>query len=100
MLTQIHIANLATIEEAHLDLRDGTTVITGETGAGKSMIIDAIELALGGRASAQMIRANQDKMDLRLCFDISQFKNLPEALKNGDFDLQNQECIVRRVIQR
>ncbi len=100
MLTQIHVTNLATIEEAHLDLSNGTTVITGETGAGKSILIDAIELALGGRASAQLIRANQDKMDIRLCFDLSQFKNLPEALKNSDFDLQTQECIVRRTIQR
>lgn len=100
MLTQIHITNLATIEEAHLDLKAGTTVITGETGAGKSIIIDAIELALGGRASAQLIRANQEKMDIRLCFDLSQFKTLPEALKNSDLDLQSQECIVRRTLQR
>lgn len=100
MLTQIHIANLATIEEAHLDLSRGTTVITGETGAGKSILIDAIELALGGRASPQLIRANQDKMDLRLCFDLSKFTNLPEILKNSDFDLQTQECIVRRTIMR
>jgi len=100
MLTQIHIANLATIEEAHLDLSTGTTVITGETGAGKSMIIDAILLALGGRASPQMIRAQQDKMDLRLCFDLSHLKELPEGLKNHDLDLQGQECIVRRTLQR
>lgn len=100
MLTQIHISNLATIAEAHLDLLKGTTVITGETGAGKSILIDAIELALGGRASPQLIRANQDKMDLRLCFDLSHFTRLPEALKNADFDLQTQECIVRRTLTR
>src|SRR5690348_101194 len=100
MLTQIHIANLATIEEAHLDLSAGTTVITGETGSGKSMIIDAIELALGGRASPQMIRSNQEKMDLRLCFDLRHFKNLPDTLRNSDLDLQGQECIVRRIVQR
>jgi len=100
MLTQIHLTNLATIEEAHLDLASGTTVITGETGAGKSILIDAIELALGGRASAQMIRANQDKMDIRLCFDLGQIKNFPEFLKNHDFDLDTQECIIRRTIMR
>lgn len=100
MLTQVHITNLATIEEVHLDLSAGTTVITGETGSGKSILIDAIELGLGGRASPHLIRAKQDKMDLRLCFDLSQFKNLPEILKNSDYDVQTQECIVRRTIFR
>jgi DNA repair protein RecN (Recombination protein N) len=100
MLTQIHIINLATIEQVHLDLSSGTTVITGETGAGKSIIMDAIDLALGGRASPHLIRANQDKMDIRLCFDLGDFKTLPDSLKNSDFDLQTQECIVRRTITR
>ncbi len=100
MLTQVHITNLATIEEVHLDLSGGTTVITGETGAGKSILIDAIELGLGGRASPQLIRANQEKMDLRLCFDLSGFKSLPGALKNSDFDIRTQECIIRRTVFR
>lgn len=100
MLTQIHIANLATIEEVHLDFAHGTTVITGETGAGKSILIDAILLALGERASPTLIRANQDKLDIRLCFDLRQLKNIPESLKNAEFDPQSQECIVRRTIMR
>src|SRR5579872_1085574 len=100
MLTQIHISNLATIKEAHLDLLTGTTVITGETGSGKSILIDAIELALGGRASPQLIRNQQDKMELSLCFDLSQFKNIPEPLKKKDFDLQTEECIIRRTLFR
>lgn len=49
MLTHIHIRDLATIEELHLQLKHGNTMITGETGAGKSIFIEAIELALGGR---------------------------------------------------
>jgi DNA repair protein RecN (Recombination protein N) len=54
MLTQIDIANLATIQKLHLELFAGTTVITGETGAGKSILIDAIELALGSRATGDI----------------------------------------------
>ncbi len=100
MLTQIHISNLATIEEAHIDLLQGTTVITGETGAGKSILIEAIELGLGKRASPQLIRNQQDKMELCLCFDLSQVQQLPSSLKNSDFDLQTQECIIRRVVFR
>ena len=100
MLTQIHITNLATIEEAHLDLTTGTTVITGETGAGKSILIDAIELALGGRASPHLIRAGQEKMDIRLCFDLGDPSHLPDNLKNCDLDLEGQECIIRRLITR
>lgn len=49
MLTQIHIRDLATIEELHLNLMQASTMITGETGSGKSVFIEAIELALGGR---------------------------------------------------
>ncbi len=99
MLTQIHISNLATIQEIKLDVLSGTTVITGETGAGKSILIDAVELALGGRATADVVRHGQDKTDISLCFDI---KSLPEArawLKKYDLDNEN-ECIIRRSIHK
>ncbi len=98
MLTQIHISNLATIEKTHLDLRQGTTVITGETGAGKSILMDAILIALGGRAASHLIRAQEEKMDIRVCFDLKGLSNLPKQLQE-DFDLQD-ECIIRRTITR
>jgi DNA repair protein RecN (Recombination protein N) len=99
MLTQIHISNLVTIDKAHLDLNSGVTVITGETGAGKSILIEAIELALGGRSSPQLIRVNQDKLEVSVCFDLSNMKNLPAILKENDFD-PKQECIIKRTITR
>src|SRR5436190_18335973 len=86
MLTQINILNFATIAKLHLDLLNGTTVITGETGSGKSILIDAIELALGERASPHLIRANQDKMDIRLCFDLSQ-QDLLAPILSENFDI-------------
>lgn len=100
MLTQIHISNLVTIQKAQLDFMLGTTVITGETGAGKSILIDAIELALGNRATSEMIRSGQEKAEISLCFDISK---LPEArawLNNYDLDNDSGECIIRRSINK
>lgn len=97
MLNQIHIRDFATIEELHLNLKDGTTMITGETGAGKSIFIEAIELALGGRASSGIIRPGKEKADISLSFDITNFPKAIECLKNLDL-YQDAECIIRRVI--
>ena len=104
MLTEIYISNLITIHDLHLEFLAGTTVMTGETGAGKSILIDAIALALGGRATSTLVRDGQEKVDISLTFDI---RKLPEAqlwLKNHDLDLNldldqtNHECILRRTI--
>lgn len=99
MLTQIHIHNLVTIQEIKLDFSSGTTVITGETGAGKSILIDAIELALGARATADMIRTGQDKADISICFDTRKLPDVHAWLKNYDLDNDN-ECIIRRSIHK
>ena len=56
MLTHLNIRNFAIIDELELDFNKGMTVITGETGAGKSIMVDALSLALGGRADTQMLR--------------------------------------------
>ncbi|NNJ71880.1 MAG: AAA family ATPase, partial [Enterobacterales bacterium] len=58
MLTQIQIHNFAIIEQLDIDFRSGLTVVTGETGAGKSIMIDALSLVLGDRADASVIRAS------------------------------------------
>lgn len=100
MLTQIHISNLVTIQEVNLDFIAGTTVITGDTGAGKSILIDAIELALGDRATSEVVRAGQEKADISLGFDIS---NAPEAiawLQQYDLYTNTNECIIRRTITK
>lgn len=98
MLTQIHIRDLATIEELHLNLSMGNTMITGETGAGKSVFIEAIELALGGRASQNVIRPGKEKADISLCFDLTHFPHVIEYLKSIDLYQDAPECIIRRVI--
>ncbi len=98
MLTQIHIRDLATIEELHLALHNGCTMITGETGAGKSIFIEAIELALGGRSSQNIVRPGKEKADISLCFDVTNFPHVIDCLKNLDLYQDTSECIIRRVI--
>ena len=98
MLTHIHIRDFATIEELHLQLSHGNTMITGETGAGKSIFIEAIELDLGGRGSPQLIRAGSDKTEISLTFDITHFPKVIERLTELDLAQDEHECIIRRVI--
>lgn len=99
MLTHIHISNLVTIHELDLELQNHTTVITGETGAGKSILIDAIELALGDRATSEMVRIGQEKAEIHLSFDLTQLSHARAWLKNYDLD-HDAECIIRRTIHR
>ena len=100
MLMQVHITNLITIEKLSLDFSSGTTVITGETGTGKSILIDAIELALGARASEHVIRPGQEKADISLCFDVSKLPDARTWLKNYDLEQTDSECIIRRSISK
>lgn len=98
MLTQIYIRDLATIAELQLNLQTGSTMITGETGAGKSIFIEAIELALGGRSSANVVRHGKDKAEISLCFDITHFPRVIESLQHLDMYHDSSECIIRRII--
>ena len=98
MLTHIHIRNLATIEELQLNLQNGSTMITGETGAGKSIFLEAIELALGGRSRIEMIRSGKNQAEISLCFDISGLTPAQEWLMNHDFFQDSNECIIRRLL--
>jgi DNA repair protein RecN (Recombination protein N) len=99
MLTQLYISNLVTIQELQLEFCAGTTVITGETGAGKSILIDAIELALGARANGDVVRQGQEKADISLSFDISKCSEAHAWLRHYDLDQAN-ECVIRRTIHR
>lgn len=98
MLTQIHIRDLATIEELRLHLDAGCTMITGETGAGKSIFIEAIELALGGRGSQNIVRPGKEKAEISLCFDVTHFPKVITCLKNLDLYHDIPECIIRRIL--
>lgn len=99
MLQHLTIRNLAIIAHADLTFKQGMTVITGETGAGKSIILNALNLILGHRAESSLIQPSMEKAEICATFSIN---HLPSAvLWLNDLDLQNednQSCILRRVI--
>lgn len=86
MIRYLRIKNLATIEELELELESGFTILTGETGAGKSIIIDALKLLLGEKASADLIRTGKEEASVEAVFEIQDIKSLPESLEleNGN----------------
>lgn len=94
MLTLIDIKNLAVIEGQTINFGPGLNVISGETGAGKSIILEALELILGGRGSSELLRAGAEKWEVQSAFDVS---NLPVAVKEEfpDF-IESDELIISR----
>ncbi|MDQ3732196.1 MAG: DNA repair protein RecN [Pseudomonadota bacterium] len=99
MLTRIHIRDFAIIEELELELGGGMSVLTGETGAGKSILIDALGLVLGDRAASDAVREGAAKADIMVCIDVRQQTAARAWLVDHDFEAEN-ECWLRRVIAR
>ncbi|QOL25294.1 DNA repair protein RecN [Thalassotalea sp. LPB0316] len=97
MLTQLTITNFAIVKQLELDWRSGMTTITGETGAGKSIAIDALGLCLGDRATTNVVRPNTPKADLSATFDIKNNTNAKQWLLQHDL-ICDDDCILRRVI--
>lgn len=97
MLTYINIKNFAIIKELELDLQPEMMVVTGETGAGKSIIIDTLELALGARADTSLIRNGADRCEITLMFDLTNLNHVRDLLIEQEIDSEN-ECIIRRII--
>ena len=80
MLQSLHIRNIALIEDLQIRFFQGLQVLSGETGAGKSIIIDAITLILGARADKGLIRSGKDKASVEAIFDISEQKEAKAIL--------------------
>ena len=99
MLKSLHIQNFAIIEKLELDFFTGMSALTGETGAGKSIIIDAIGLVLGDRADNNLIRAGKEAAEIILVVEIEPKSNSAHWLKKNDFELES-ECILRRVVRK
>ena len=97
MLSALIIKNFATISQVNVDFSSGMTVITGDTGAGKSLLLSALNLVLGGRTNADVIRQGCDKVDICAVFNLNQC--LPAKKYLIKFNLNEQDdCIMRRVI--
>ena len=99
MLTNIQIDNFAIIDHLEVDFQGGMTVLTGETGAGKSIIVDALSLVLGVRADASVVRSGCKQADISASFSISKLAEVGQWLIENELDADN-DCILRRVINK
>ena len=99
MLKELSIRNFAIIDDLHIHFQPGLTVLTGETGAGKSIVINAVNLILGSRASTEMIRTGTDAAELEALFDIRPDSAPGRAAAEMGYDLA-EGLLVRRVISR
>lgn len=99
MLRELQITNLAIIDKLHVEFNGGLNILTGETGAGKSIIIDAVNLILGGRASAELIRSGAEEASVEAIFDLSGAPSLSSQLAESGIDCDG-ELLLRRVITR
>jgi DNA repair protein RecN (Recombination protein N) len=99
MLCSITIRDLAVVESLELELHQGLTVLTGETGAGKSILLTAMGLALGDRADSEFIRPNSDKAEINLQFDLRRCQRALKWLEAQEL-ADDSICIVRRILSR
>ncbi|NVN98457.1 MAG: DNA repair protein RecN [Geobacteraceae bacterium] len=99
MLTDISIKNFAIIDSLHVAFGSGLNILTGETGAGKSIIIDAVNLVMGGRGSADLIRSGAEEASVEAIFDISGLGGFAETLGDMGIDVEG-ELLLKRVITR
>lgn len=97
MLTQLYIKNFTLIDELHISFESGFSVITGETGAGKSIILGALALIMGQRADVGSIKKDRDKCVIEAHFDISKY-SMERFFQEEDIDYDLSDCIIRREI--
>jgi DNA repair protein RecN (Recombination protein N) len=98
MLRQVRIENLVLARELLLEFDPGLNLITGETGAGKSLIVGAIALALGGRGEATMVRQCEDRAVVETLFDVKERPDLQQRLTRAGYDVKGNEVLVRREV--
>ena len=95
MLTHLHIRHFAIIDSSELDLEPGMTALTGETGAGKSILLDALGLVLGTRASSDTIQQGTDRADITASFALDHLPQVAKWLVAKELDAE-EDCLIRR----
>ena len=98
MIESLHISNYALIDKIDIDFHVGLNIITGETGAGKSIILGALSLILGERADTKVVRDNQKKSIIEAIFSARGYKTLEQYCSENEIDWDNEQCILRREI--
>ncbi|MBE0454745.1 MAG: DNA repair protein RecN [Roseovarius sp.] len=97
MLTHLHIRNFALVESLDLDLHAGMSVLSGETGAGKSILLDALGLTLGDRADSNVVRHGADKAEISASFQTDGLKGVQDWLREHELAME-EACILRRIV--
>ena len=98
MLRRLSIRNVVLIDKLDLDFRDGLSVLTGETGAGKSILLDSLGLALGARADSGLVRHGTDKCSVTATFTLPAGHPVYRLLAEQDIEVEDDELVVRRVV--
>ncbi|MFL5634237.1 MAG: DNA repair protein RecN, partial [Gemmatimonadaceae bacterium] len=98
MLTELRIRNFAIIEQVTLPLAEGFNVLSGETGAGKSIIVGALGLLLGERASADLIRSGAEKATVEGVFDVTNLKGIVELADERGIEVEDETLVLKREI--
>ena len=99
MLKELSIRNFAIIDDLHIRFDAGLTILSGETGAGKSIIINAVNLILGSRASTDMVRTGAESAELEALFDVAPQSRTAQTSADMGYDM-TEGLLVRRVISR
>ena len=97
MLLSLTINNFTLVEQLHVEFHGGMTAITGETGTGKSLVLDALGIALGDRGDTGRIRASKDKLDVTAVFSVADNHRAARWLADNELD-NGEECIIRRTL--
>ena len=98
MLESLHIRDFAIIDDLRLDFGQGLSALTGETGAGKSILLDAIKLAAGDRADSEAIRSGAERAEISVCFNLDNVDDALRWLEENEMSADH-ECVIRRVLQ-
>ncbi len=99
MLVELSVENYAVIESVRIRFHAGLNLLTGETGSGKSIVVDALGLLLGGRASAEMVRAGAARARISGIFEVTPSAALNAILEGAGIELEDGEILVEREIQ-
>ncbi|MEK6577786.1 MAG: DNA repair protein RecN [Bdellovibrionota bacterium] len=100
MLETLNIRNIAIIDLAEIQFKGGLNIISGETGTGKSIVIEAISLLLGGRASADLIRSGVEEASVEGLFDISKIDWIKPRLEKHGFEVADGSLLIKRLVSR
>src|SRR5690348_7567783 len=99
MLLELLVENYAVIERVRVRFHPGLNLLTGETGSGKSIVVDALELLLGGRASAEMVRGGAERARVSGVFEIVPTPALARLLEDSGVSAEDNELLIEREIQ-